>query len=941
MLPLRAQFPNLKSMANTGSLPLGVLLQPFATLDACHSGDTRSQLPPPHLRREPQRCLVCGAFANRYCDVDHRNGRWVCVFCNASSFCRVYVGVERGEVPELAHHVVDYALQRPPPSSSPRSGSTEHVPLVMPPPCCAFVLDATLDESQMAGARTALLAAMDALPADARICLVTYTSCVAVHHLGGAPAGGDEDVAFGEPAECTSIHALANMEQRTRMLHDAETHGAVCIARVSSSRAALEHALQALRPWPQQRLTADQKPATGTLPRCIGPAVATALQLVRGAAGVSTASDDQIERSPWAEVAVHGRIALLAAGPPTVGPGSGGDAHSVWTELGAAARRAGVVVDVLSCGTAPCDIPRLMPMIHGSGGVAVLCTDGFGTTGAAAAAVLPSLLAGGQDAHQASCIPVAAGVDVRCTQGVQVHRIIGGVAPMPKGADMAPQAVPNSGGPSYPDTAAATALYPSPQHRACGSVGYLLRLQEDTPARHMLIQFVIRSVFAASHDAAGAGDTGMQGPETTCDSVRVITRRLKCTADEEVYGNSVVAKIAALLALKADAADACRSIKATDSDVAAANMSADGVVSDSSIPLAVTSYAPNVPGAMALQEAQCVQRLTHMAAHHGTRADRAAAGGLGRRRSRGPQFVLSNPLCDFARYLYHATRGPLTAGSSPAACEGATAAMAWLVHAPVDQGAATVMPRLYRVHCAAGASIADAAAQFAASVAAPAPGDDTRGVPPCGRVLRSLTSPWASLDGEHHPALLTEVPVVDMALRSQDTLLLDAGTELILWMGASASTASEDGAATKSHTEEMSKHLLAALGTSLSCWRTPAPAVRATRQGASQARRLTARLEPLHKDPPAHRVATWPELAGWKAPHDDSAAALLAAQMLPTDSPSFTQWLDTHGISGRTPPPAAHVGSGRTQPPSGTPPRLPVKEGIASLPPAPATPMRV
>ena len=233
-------------------------------------------------------------------------------------------------------------------------------------------------------------------------------------------------------------------------------------------------------------------------------------------------------------------------------------------------------------------------------------------------------------------------------------------------------------------------------------------------------------------------------------------------------------------------------------------------------------------------------------------------------------------------------------------------------------------------------------------MAAPAPGDDTRGVPPCGRVLRSLTSPWASLDGEQHPALLTEVPLVDMALRSQDTLLLDAGTELISWMGASASTASEDGAATKSHTEAMSKHLLAALGTSLSCWRTPAPAVRATRQGASQARRLTARLEPLHKDPPAHRVATWPELAAWKAPHDDSAAALLAAQMLPTDSPSFTQWLDTHGISGRTPPPAAHVGSGRTQPPSGTPPRLSGKEGIsqsitnaASLPPAPATPMRV
>jgi hypothetical protein len=54
---------------------------------------------PPRLRREPARCQICGAFANRFCAVDAHNGRWVCVFCGASSFCRDYVGQDRAVRP--------------------------------------------------------------------------------------------------------------------------------------------------------------------------------------------------------------------------------------------------------------------------------------------------------------------------------------------------------------------------------------------------------------------------------------------------------------------------------------------------------------------------------------------------------------------------------------------------------------------------------------------------------------------------------------------------------------------------------------------------------------------------------------------------------------------------------------------------------------------------
>jgi hypothetical protein len=80
-----SQFPNLRGVANSGSLPLGAVFEPFAT----------PATPPPLLRREPVRCQICGAFANRFCDVDGRNGRWRCLFCNAASFCREFVGDER------------------------------------------------------------------------------------------------------------------------------------------------------------------------------------------------------------------------------------------------------------------------------------------------------------------------------------------------------------------------------------------------------------------------------------------------------------------------------------------------------------------------------------------------------------------------------------------------------------------------------------------------------------------------------------------------------------------------------------------------------------------------------------------------------------------------------------------------------------------------------
>jgi hypothetical protein len=737
----------------------------------------------------------------------------------------------------------------------------------------------------------------------------------------------------------------------------ARARGASFVAPAAQCRAGLERALAALRPWPETRAGDNQRRPSGARPRCLGPAVAAALQLVRGATTTGDGDDDgdgvrqqrhDEDVCSWEGVAVVGRIVLLTTGPPNIGPGSpshdmGGP--STFAALGTAARQAGVVVDLLSCGTAPCDVPRLMPMVHTSGGAVMLCTDGFGTSGAGVGALLPRSLAGGGP-FTAEPPAAAAGVDIRCSQGVEVHRIIGAVAPLPQGAEIAPQPMPNSGGPSYPDTPSVVALYPPPQHSPCQAVAYLLRLQEDTPARHVLVQFAIRNVRATSASLA-ADDGSAPGGQECTDTVRVITRRLRCTADGEVYVNSINPEVAALLALKAEAADACRAM--------ASGSTGDGmpfaVVSDLSVP--VTSYAP-LTGSANVDEAQCVRRLTHMASRHGTRTQVATtpAAGAQRQRRRASTvnaWALPAPLLDFSRHLYHAWRGPLAAGTSPAACEGATACVASLVHAPLLYGARTVRPRLYRVQVPPNDAQLRSALAYAASVAGPAPGDDSRCMPPPGRVLCALTSTWTCVaEGDAQspsgddstlaaaptslPPLLAEVPLVDMALRSADVLLLDSGSELMAWLGAASHAPGTPRAAAVDQ-------LISALCASLSAWRLPPPAVRMTRQGGSQARRVTARLEPLHKDSPAERVATWPELATWQAPVDEAAAAAAAAQMLPTDMLSFQQWLRSHGVA------PASGGAGTAPAPAGMGHAMAsvTLRGVrdAAPPLAPVTPMRV
>ena len=509
-----SQFPNLKAVGNSGSLPLGALFTPFSAPVGA---------PPPVVHRTPVRCPTCGAFANRFCEVDGRNGRWRCLFCQAASFCREYVG-ERGDRAELTSQAVDYLLVSHPQGALPT-----------PQPLChAFVLDETLDAGQLRDAVASLQAALAALPGDAAVALLLAGACVSVLHLGCPGSTAQQQQLCAEstvfPSDGTAAEAL---------LAAARARGALLCAPLTACRGALQAALGSLRP---------HRPAgagAASRPRALGAAVDLALRLLRSHmdAGDADAADWEASEDPWAQALLRGRVAVLAAGPPNVGlgatsspadaasdhPQGDSEACSFWAQLGASACACGVAVDLFSAGALPLGLRAMLPLARASGGCCVLCGDGgFGARGAGAA--LASSLS---RAHSA-----AAGVDVRLSPGLGLRRVVGAVRALPPGAALAaPLRRDESGGPAAPDSLHALALHPA-DGTAC--VACYLSLEEDTPARWAYFQFVARSVRTRADGAC---------------RLRVVTRRLRCTPDGGAYADALRCDVAAVLAAKAEAAD--------------------------------------------------------------------------------------------------------------------------------------------------------------------------------------------------------------------------------------------------------------------------------------------------------------------------------------------------------------------------------------------------
>ncbi|RNF05792.1 protein transport protein Sec23-like protein [Trypanosoma rangeli] len=124
------------------------------------------------LNYEPLRC-VCGGVLNPYCIIDYRSRTWGCPFC----------GTKNNSPPKYAQ-ITEHNF----PSELARWNDTvEYVSTVKrDPPTFVFVLDTCIDtEGELNGLKEFALDALSKLPAEVRICLITYGTTVQIHELSG------------------------------------------------------------------------------------------------------------------------------------------------------------------------------------------------------------------------------------------------------------------------------------------------------------------------------------------------------------------------------------------------------------------------------------------------------------------------------------------------------------------------------------------------------------------------------------------------------------------------------------------------------------------------------------------------------------------------------------------------------------------------------------
>jgi len=162
-------WPSNRLEATRLVAPLGALYTPIAKLPP-------SFAPPTALPYEPVRCssVSCSAVLNPYCQVDFRSKIWVCPFCTS-----------RNHFPP--HYAENISEQNLPAELIPQFTSCEYELPSIPnagPPAFIFVVDICSHEEELSELTDSLSQALNLLPEDSLVGLITYGTNVQVHELG-------------------------------------------------------------------------------------------------------------------------------------------------------------------------------------------------------------------------------------------------------------------------------------------------------------------------------------------------------------------------------------------------------------------------------------------------------------------------------------------------------------------------------------------------------------------------------------------------------------------------------------------------------------------------------------------------------------------------------------------------------------------------------------
>ncbi|KAL6008249.1 Protein transport protein S23 E [Asimina triloba] len=128
----------------------------------------------PLLPYAPLRCRTCRSVLNPFCTVDYVAKIWICPFCfQRNHFPPHYYSISEDNLPaELFpnYTTVEYATA---PDSSPAL-----------PPVFLFVIDTCIIEEELVFLKSALTQAIDLLPDNSLVGLITFGTYVQVHELG-------------------------------------------------------------------------------------------------------------------------------------------------------------------------------------------------------------------------------------------------------------------------------------------------------------------------------------------------------------------------------------------------------------------------------------------------------------------------------------------------------------------------------------------------------------------------------------------------------------------------------------------------------------------------------------------------------------------------------------------------------------------------------------
>ena len=302
-------WPSSRLEATRCVAPVGALVSPLKKLPP-------TSAPPQALQYDPIRCgtATCHAVLNPYCQVDFRSKLWVCPFCLTRNHFPPHYSENISETNLPAELIPQYATCEYELPSVPPAG----------PPAFLFCVDTCSVAEELAELADSLQQAINLLPDDALVGLITFGTNVQVHELGfgGIPKAyvlrGNKEYGPGRIGELLGCNAnMAYAQQHQHQQHpgapgtnpqQAAAAGAGGPAQdvlerfllpVSECSMTLESILDDLRkdPWP---VPADKRVA-----RCTGAALSVATGLM----------DLAVPRR-------GGRVMLFTGGPCTSGPGA-------------------------------------------------------------------------------------------------------------------------------------------------------------------------------------------------------------------------------------------------------------------------------------------------------------------------------------------------------------------------------------------------------------------------------------------------------------------------------------------------------------------------------------------------------------------------------------------------------------------------------------------